>query len=303
MQLALPELAARINQAHAAAELAARSAVEHAITAGELLIEAKARCGHGGWSNWLTANFKGSSRTARAYMRVAAHRSELANRQTSANLSLDQALKLLSAPKPAKDAPLTERLTELRERLAEAETVAECYAIAKEALELQNEAAEDRLRAERSLGQLLNESAPHVQKVMRLVADNSGVDFATAFQERIAEIENQHPELPRIAAPELRQGFAYRAFGPFGSAVEFIPADEPGYWYYHFYDNLDNEAGAVEFTKRPLKLTPELAVNAMDIHDFRPLTDWQVEPYDGLGPVWAKMPGKPGRAVAAATKP
>jgi hypothetical protein len=39
----LKSLAARINEEHAAAEGHARSAVEHAVIAGRLLIEAKAQ--------------------------------------------------------------------------------------------------------------------------------------------------------------------------------------------------------------------------------------------------------------------
>ena len=44
----LKSLAARINEEHAAAEGHARSAVEHAVIAGRLLIEAKAQVPNGG---------------------------------------------------------------------------------------------------------------------------------------------------------------------------------------------------------------------------------------------------------------
>jgi predicted RNA methylase len=45
----LPELAARINAEHEAALLALQRALGHAITAGALLLEAKARLAHGEW--------------------------------------------------------------------------------------------------------------------------------------------------------------------------------------------------------------------------------------------------------------
>ncbi len=100
----LAPLVDRINAEHRACEEAANSALVHAMNAGEMLTEAKAALPHGSFGPWLKENFAGSDRTARAYMRVYAHRGELeAKRQSSATLSLDGALKALSAPK--EDAP------------------------------------------------------------------------------------------------------------------------------------------------------------------------------------------------------
>ena len=68
----LPVLAAAINGEHRRFEGALSGDVlHHAIKAGELLIEAKARCPHGNWQAWLEENFEGSVRTAQAYMREA----------------------------------------------------------------------------------------------------------------------------------------------------------------------------------------------------------------------------------------
>jgi Protein of unknown function (DUF3102) len=115
----LTELAERINAEHRACETAVNSALTHAMNAGELLSEAKASLPHGEFGPWLKENFAGSDRTARAYMRVYAHREELeAKRQSSATLSLDGALRALSAPK---DAPRPERPTTLEEMEARAE--------------------------------------------------------------------------------------------------------------------------------------------------------------------------------------
>jgi hypothetical protein len=55
-KMSLDTLGAEIREAHDLAERAARSTVEHAIRAGELLIEAKSRCAHGEWLPWLDAN-------------------------------------------------------------------------------------------------------------------------------------------------------------------------------------------------------------------------------------------------------
>ncbi len=67
----LDELAVKINDEHRQAEAAVRTAVEHVVRAGDLLIEAKGRCEHGKWGYWVADNCKFSDRTARMYMRVA----------------------------------------------------------------------------------------------------------------------------------------------------------------------------------------------------------------------------------------
>ena len=63
-QTSLAVLASKINSHHQAAEEAAFSALDHARAAGDLLIEAKGRCKHGSWSEWLQVNFRGTERTA-----------------------------------------------------------------------------------------------------------------------------------------------------------------------------------------------------------------------------------------------
>ena len=100
----LDTLAECINEEHRRCEAAVTSALEHALAAGDLLLEARGTCPHGAWQAWLEGNFAGSVRTAQAYMRVAARRDEVeaAKTQSSAPLSLDRALRALSA---AKDDP------------------------------------------------------------------------------------------------------------------------------------------------------------------------------------------------------
>ncbi len=124
-ELELGSLAEKANAEHRACEEAATTALSHAMNAGDLLTGAKARLPHGEFGAWLEENFAGSGRTARAYMRVARHRDELeAQRQTSATLSLDGALKALSAPvdAPRRGSPATleEREAELGAALSEA---------------------------------------------------------------------------------------------------------------------------------------------------------------------------------------
>lgn len=99
---ALPGLANKINEATTAAESHARSAVQYALTAGALLVQAKARVPHGEWQTWLAANCTVAPRTASAYMRLATRLPELpdAERQRVADSSLRGALEALAQAKP-----------------------------------------------------------------------------------------------------------------------------------------------------------------------------------------------------------
>ena len=90
----LPALAQEIGEQVCKAEQAWSDAVGHAIRAGELLIAAKRRVPHGGWGQWVKANFPGSERTAQNYMRLAR------NPQRVADLpSIRDAVARLTAPK------------------------------------------------------------------------------------------------------------------------------------------------------------------------------------------------------------
>ena len=54
-------------------------ALEHAIQAGELLIEAKARVGHGEWLPWLAENFDRTPRTASNWMLLARNKKQVSH--------------------------------------------------------------------------------------------------------------------------------------------------------------------------------------------------------------------------------
>jgi len=97
----LADLARRINAEHEATEIAMQSGLEHAIKAGELLLEAKEAVPHGNWLPWLKANCSVSERTAQLYMKVAREREALGAESASlADLTLEQAARRLSKPKP-----------------------------------------------------------------------------------------------------------------------------------------------------------------------------------------------------------
>ena len=94
----LGELTDRINEEYRACRNAADTALDHALAAGDLLIEAKSLCRHGEWRAWVENYFEGSSRLASSYMRLASNRPAIeSKRQTSADLSIDKALRHLAA--------------------------------------------------------------------------------------------------------------------------------------------------------------------------------------------------------------
>lgn len=66
----LTVLTAEIRSAHAGVQAAAQVAAEHAIAAGNGLIEAKALLKHGEWLPWLKEHVGFSERTAQMYMKI-----------------------------------------------------------------------------------------------------------------------------------------------------------------------------------------------------------------------------------------
>jgi hypothetical protein len=97
----LADLAARIKAEQEAAGIAFKDSVRHAITAGELLIEAKGKLKHGQWFPWLKEHCTISDRTAQVYMRCARGRSVIEEqiRSGAADLSLNEAVAVLM-PRP-----------------------------------------------------------------------------------------------------------------------------------------------------------------------------------------------------------
>ena len=96
----LADLAARIKAEHEATAIAMRRGVEHAMAAGDLLLEAKAQLKHGEWLPWLAAHCHIPERTARLYMRLALNRAELDHQIGNvADLTVRGAVALLASPR------------------------------------------------------------------------------------------------------------------------------------------------------------------------------------------------------------
>ena len=96
----LEQLANEVRAAHTAVGHAARNVLEHALTAGEALLKAKATVPHGRWLPWLKSECDLSERMAQNYMAIAQGRDTIAKTQRVADLSLRGALRLLKPPSP-----------------------------------------------------------------------------------------------------------------------------------------------------------------------------------------------------------
>jgi len=99
----LQDLAGQINAAHRAAVGLAASAVEQAMLAGNLLLQAKGKVPHGEWLPWLQEHCEVSVRSAQGYMRLALKVPELDVdiRNGVALLPLREALGLMAEPREA----------------------------------------------------------------------------------------------------------------------------------------------------------------------------------------------------------
>lgn len=120
-ELTLEQLAAVANREHDAAEEqqerfrdAMRSSLQHALRAGEALLEAKERLGHGEYGKWETRHFHGSAKLAYLYRKLA----DPANRQRVSDLpaatSIRGALEAIAGQEPpAKERQPRHEQTEL----------------------------------------------------------------------------------------------------------------------------------------------------------------------------------------------
>jgi Protein of unknown function (DUF3102) len=109
----IADLARQIEAEHRAAVDAAHNAIERA--SARLLIQAKARVGHGQWLAWVAAHLSFGDRQARKYMQLVQHRDQIG--LENADLTLDGALALIAAqrretpaaPTTASDPPVPAR--------------------------------------------------------------------------------------------------------------------------------------------------------------------------------------------------
>lgn len=102
----LAEIAEEINQHHdqfaqhgqKALEYVAY-ALDHARTAGELLLEAKRNIQHGGWLDWLSQNCRVGDRQARKYMALASADPNIITEAIAEGLTIDRAVARIAASK------------------------------------------------------------------------------------------------------------------------------------------------------------------------------------------------------------
>jgi hypothetical protein len=130
-----------------------KMSLDKAIRIGELLTEQKASLKHGEWLPWIDANLPFSRQTADNYRRCYEDKDKLLSVG-----NLTDAYKLLSAPNKGDQVKrLQAELNNVNSISDETARLKEYLRIRDEAARLENEAAEDRIRAEREAGKLLNE--------------------------------------------------------------------------------------------------------------------------------------------------
>jgi hypothetical protein len=202
----LPE---QINREHQQAEQAARSALTHALKAGELLLQAKQQCAYGDWQAWIQQHCQFAERTARLYMQLARETAFCTEPewQRVADLPLRQALKCLVPPPSldleAEGRALDDRLKRCKQqqRLLElayesAQTIEDYHAVSVAAEELVAAGHEIKIRALTALGTILNDvrEAPPWQQAIFKIIRKGGESAQAAFQaidERIQELEQE----------------------------------------------------------------------------------------------------------------
>lgn len=96
---------------------AREKAVEYGIKIGQRLNEAKGLVSHGEWSNWLENEVHFSQRTAERFMKLYEESDTIAKSTTLSNLSISNALRLLSVPEEDREEILqTEKVEDMTSR-------------------------------------------------------------------------------------------------------------------------------------------------------------------------------------------
>jgi hypothetical protein len=155
------QLAEQINTEHKAVIDGLRASLDHAIKAGELLLDAKRIAGHGNWLGWLQANCQFSERTAQNYIKLAENKERLLNTQRVADLSLREAIGLLSTSKPdnteddleSKNESATSStfIAEITQKVEEAETLKDIKKVYRDYRKLERTLSTQILEKEKKL--------------------------------------------------------------------------------------------------------------------------------------------------------
>jgi hypothetical protein len=118
----LIDLADRIDAEHAAAVGALASWLDHAIKAGELLIEAKAKVAHGQWTDWVRDHCTVGVRMAQIYMQLVKYKHNLedAKAKRISHLSMYDAIDLVRrAERQQRIDRICERSPEIKPEIVE----------------------------------------------------------------------------------------------------------------------------------------------------------------------------------------
>lgn len=186
-------IATELRHEAQAAEKDLRSAVAHAIRAGELLTEAKGQVAHGEWLPWIAANFPGSEDTAGRYMKLAANSARARNLP-----SIRAALKEITPSAPLKHPATPSQVSYLRSLSEQAGTEPPAEPISK-------------ARASKLIDQLRDGSTATAPAEMTTTVVTA--PWLAKLRKLIEEVEQAELTAPDIAAAQPLAGRLARAVG------------------------------------------------------------------------------------------
>jgi Protein of unknown function (DUF3102) len=181
----LTDLRERLKTEHAAAAAALTNSLNHAMAAGDILIEAKLQLRHGQWLPWLE-NCGIAERTAQRYIRLARNRAAIESKSDNvSDLSVSSALSFLATPRVPKN-EIADRLADLAGHSAdtafdwlgiEAPKNPECERLCEEQRDLKIET----LKALTAICQV--QHSPPEDLELRQFVDEGAVQITTAVED------------------------------------------------------------------------------------------------------------------------
>ena len=291
--------------------MAANSALEHARASGDALVKAKAQCPHGEWGEWLAKHFSGAERTAQSYTRVANRWPEIeAKAQSSADLSLDGALKLLAAAKATKtEADTLESLQAQIDDLAEqffADDGDGCENLSDQIVDAV--ILRDKAQGQRKTPLLLAAEARITTNILPVGLALRAIRDRRLCREKHDDVQSfcddkewgdaewyircaEHILTGRTETaadhdlPSLSPDLRFWALGSHDDVIEIDPhPDHDGYYFLAHYHDVSSESPSMTYDMRGFRHTPTLLRRRLRQSGFEPSGPWESEPAIGKIP-------------------
>ncbi|HBJ35159.1 MAG TPA: hypothetical protein DDZ51_10470 [Planctomycetaceae bacterium] len=213
----LAEIAEQINRHHDQFAQHGQKALEHvayaldhARTAGELLLEAKRNIQHGGWLDWLSENCHVGDRQARKYMAVASADPNIITEAIAEGLTIDRAVARIAS---AKKRPKSEPSTPVKKPNRNCNSDLHPTALLTTGQAITAEATQSRLKA------ILDALPP-------MPNPNLSQSEVDAFADRMARMRKEDPDEFRRQG-DAKIGNYLRMVLAFEDLLPLLPANDP----------------------------------------------------------------------------